>query len=506
MKRALLSVFDKTNIIETAKSLESLGYEIVSTGGTLTVLKENGVKAISVSDITGFPECLSGRVKTLHPNIHAGILAKRDDATHMQQLKQLNISVIDVVIVNLYPFKQVIMKDSTFDEAVENIDIGGPTMLRAAAKNYNSVYVAVDSEDYPKIIEAIKSGESNIEFKKYLMYKVFAHTAAYDAIISQYLMQKLSIDYPQHMTMTFDKVEDLRYGENPHQSGALYKNAISKPNALVNAVMLNGKQLSYNNINDASGAINLLKEFEKPTAVAVKHANPCAVASDDNILMAYKKAYESDTVSIYGGIVAVNREVDVNTAMEMSKIFLEIIIAPSYTKEALEVLCKKVNLRVLCIKDIEKKCNDIEFKKIDGGIIFQSGDNTLVEEMKTVTQIQPTQQQLDDMVFGMKVVKHCKSNAIAIVSGNVTLGLGIGQTNRIWATKQAIEHSIKDVKGAVLASDAFFPFDDCVEVAGENLISAIVQPGGSKRDSDSIAMADNKGITMVFTNIRHFKH
>lgn len=506
-KRALISVSDKTGVIDAAKRLSALGYEIISTGGTEKALKDAGLTVINVSDITGFPECLDGRVKTLHPKIHAGLLAERDKPEHMERLAELGIDTIDVLIVNLYPFKKTVMKEGVdFADAVENIDIGGPAMIRAAAKNYKDVVVLVDAKDYDKALSELENGGVSLETKKYLMYKVFAHTAVYDSLISNYLREKLGIAFPEQLTLAYEKVEELRYGENPHQRGALYGEAIPAHNSLISAKQLNGKQLSYNNINDANGAIELLKEFEGPAVVAVKHANPCGVAVAESILEAYKKAYDCDPVSIYGGIVAANREIGADTAAELVKIFLEIVIAPSFTEEALEILKKKPNLRVLAEPDIAKPNPPIvDFKKCYGGLIIQDADQKDVAEMKVVTKNSPTEAEIADMLFAMKVVKHCKSNAIVVAKGNMTLGIGTGQTNRIWAASEALSRS-KDAKGAVLASDAFFPFNDCVQEAAKYGISAIIQPGGSVRDSLSIEECDNSGIAMIFTSCRHFKH
>lgn len=508
-KRALISVSDKTNIEVVSKKLVDMGYEIISTGGTFNMLKEHKIPVINISDVTGFPECLDGRVKTLHPAVHAGLLAMRGNTTHMQQLKEQNINTIDVVIVNLYPFKQTIMKDNIeFGEAVENIDIGGPTMLRSAAKNYQDVIVIVDPADYDRVFCELEQNNVTLETRKYLMYKVYQHTAVYDTLISSYLRQQLNIDYPEQLTLAYEKKFQMRYGENPHQNAALYGEVIPVNNSLVNAVQLNGKQLSYNNINDTNGAVELLKEFEQPTIVAVKHANPCGVASADNIYDAYIRAYNSDPVSIFGGIVAANRRIDKATAQEMVKIFLEIIIAPSFSDEALEVLRAKTNLRVLELKDLDKANSRgaMEFKKCYGGLLVQDTDISENEELNVVTEKEPTREEADTLRFAMKVVKHCKSNAIVIAKDNATKGIGVGQTNRIWATKQAIEHCIDGAEGAVLASDAFFPFDDCVTEAAKGGISAIIQPGGSVRDADSIKACNEKGIAMAFTGVRHFKH
>ena len=511
-KRAFLSVWDKTGIVDFAKELTALGFEILSTGGTQRALDEAGVPVTNVSDITGFPECLDGRVKTLHPKIHAGILAMRNNEKHMAQLKELGVETIDVVAVNLYPFKQTISKDDvTLEEAIENIDIGGPTMLRAAAKNWQDVAVIVDSADYAKVIEELKNGGVTRETHFALAAKVFENTAAYDALIAQYLRKQTgNTDYPEKLTMTFEKAQDMRYGENPHQSACFYKDPLRVPGSLGDAEQLNGKELSYNNINDANGALDLLREFDETAVVAVKHANPCGVATGKTALEAYKKAYEGDPVSIFGGIVAVNETVDQALAEEMAKIFLEIIIAPDYTEKALEILCAKKNLRVLKLASIKEPvpADAKDMKKVLGGMLVQDYNTEFLhqDELKTVTKRQPTEKEMQDLLFAWKVVKHVKSNGIAIGKDNATLGIGPGQTNRIWAAEMAIERSGDAVKGAVLASDAFFPFSDCVEAAAKAGITAIIQPGGSIRDQESIDACDEHGIAMVFTGMRHFKH
>ena len=511
-KKAFLSVFDKTGIVEFAKELTSLGFEILSTGGTQRELEKNGVAVINVSDITGFPECLDGRVKTLHPNIHAGILAMRSNPEHMEQLGKLGIETIDVVAVNLYPFKQTISKDGVaLEEAVENIDIGGPTMLRAAAKNWQDVAVIVDSADYAKVTGELKeNGEVSRETKFYLSAKVFENTAAYDALIAAYLREKSGqTGYPEKLTLTYERIQDMRYGENPHQSACFYREPLHVAGSLVNAKQLNGKELSFNNINDANGALDTLREFDGITVVGLKHANPCGVGSADTVAEAYRKAYESDPISIYGGIVASNSEIDGITAKEMAKIFLEIVIAPSYTQEALEILCAKKNLRVLELKDITAKIKDTnqDTKKVLGGLLVQGSDNVVFDgEWKTVTKREPTAQEKRDMDFAFRMVKHVKSNGIALAKDSASIGMGPGQTNRIWAAQMAIERAGERCRGAVMASDAFFPFEDCVEAAAKAGITAIIQPGGSIRDEDSIKKCDEYGIAMVFTGIRHFKH
>lgn len=513
-KRALISVSDKTGVVKLASELVGLGYEIISTGGTQKELEKNGIPVINISEITGFPECLDGRVKTLHPYVHAGLLAKRNLKDHMDQLEKLNINTIDVVAVNLYPFKQTIQKPNvTLEEAIENIDIGGPTMLRSAAKNAQDVLVLCDPTDYDEAIQRLKDKTDDCEYRMKLMYKVFRHTAVYDTYISNYLADILNIQYPDQITLAFEKVQGMRYGENPHQTAAFYKDAQDIPSALTNAVQLHGKELSFNNINDADGAIALLRELgdDQPAIVAVKHTNPCGAAIRPTISEAFRAAYESDPVSIFGGIVASNREIDYDTAVQMSNIFLEIVIAPSFSKEALEVLTKKKNLRLLRLPDVAKPCPTVkDMKKVLGGLLIQDIDNQLLveEDLQVVTKVAPTKEQLEELKFAWKIVKHCKSNAIAITANKTTLGCGIGQVNRIWAVKQAIEHSggYEKTKGAVLASDAFFPFPDSVEEAHKAGIAAIIQPGGSAKDQESIDACDRYGIAMVFTKMRHFKH
>ena len=518
VKRALISVSDKTGIVEFAQKLNDLGVSIISTGGTFKVLKEAGIPVINISDVTGFPECLDGRVKTLHPNIHAGLLAMRSNPEHMKQVEELNVELIDMVVVNLYPFKQTIMKpDVTLADAIENIDIGGPTMLRAAAKNYQDVSVVIDPTDYEQVLSEIKeTGAVSVKTNFYLAAKVFNHTAYYDTMIANYLRDKAGLPkYPDTISMTFEKVQDMRYGENPHQSAAFYKEVGNSDGMLSGIEQLHGKELSFNNINDLHGALELLKEFdEEPTVVACKHSNPCGVASGKDIHEAYVRAYNTDPVSIFGGILCANRKIDKATAEEISKIFLEIVLAPDFDDDALEVLEQKKNIRLLKLKDVMKKQPETAYdvKKVSGGILIQDIDSKLLgDELKVVTDRQPTEKEMEDLLFTWKVVKFTKSNGIAIGKDKQSVGIGPGQVNRIWATEQAIDHGTKQlgadvVKGAVLASDAFFPFDDCVEAAHKAGITAIIQPGGSKRDQDSIDACNKYGIAMVFTGMRHFRH
>lgn len=507
--RALISVSDKKGVVEFAEELVKLGVEIISTGGTFKVLKEAGLNPIAVSDVTGFPECLDGRVKTLHPLIHGGILARRDMNSHMDQAKELGIGLIDIVAINLYPFKETILKPGvTFEDAIENIDIGGPTMLRSAAKNHKDVTVICEPSDYKTVIEELKAGKVSMDTKYRLALKVFQHTAAYDAIISEYLRNEIKEELPDELTLTYEKVQELRYGENSHQKGYFYKEVKPFPGALVNGKQIHGKQLSFNNINDTEGALACLKEFSEPTIVAVKHANPCGVGTADTISEAYKKAYECDPTSIFGGIIASNRPIDAETAEQISKIFVEIVIAPSFRKEALEILTKKPSVRLIELMHIGERPpkTDINIKKVSGGLLVQDLDLELNDELKVVTKLAPTPKQIEDMEFAMKVVKHTRSNAIVYAKDGMTIGIGPGQTNRIWAAQNAIKQSNFDMKDCVMASDAFFPFDDVVRAAAEAGCTAIIQPGGSIRDQESIDAADELGIAMVFSGYRHFKH
>jgi len=515
--RALISVSDKTGIVEFARALTDLGVEIVSTGGTKAKLEQEGVRVIGISEVTGFPECLDGRVKTLDPHIHAGILAMRSNDEHMKQIKELDVTPIDLVVVNLYPFKETILKEGVkLEEAIENIDIGGPTMLRSAAKNYQDVSVIIDPADYEVVLNELKEDKKvSLKTNFYLSSKVFEHTSAYDTLIANYMRQQRGAEVlPEVITMTYEKVQDMRYGENPHQKAAFYKEVGNTKGQLTNLVQLHGKELSFNNINDTHGALELSKEFTEPTVVACKHANPCGVGSGTDIYEAYMKAYSSDPKSIFGGIIVANREVDEATALEINKIFIEIVIAPSFSEAALSVLQKKKNIRVLELKDIEVQQPETSYdlKKVSGGLLVQTIDSKLFEgDLKVVTKRQPTPDELADMEFTWKIVKYAKSNGIAIGKNTQSLGVGPGQVNRIWACNQAIDHCVEALgaealKGSSLASDAFFPFPDCVEAAAASGITAIIQPGGSMKDQDSIDACDKYGITMVFTGMRHFKH
>lgn len=509
MKRALISVSDKTGIVSFAKKLIDMDVEILSTGGTAKRLRDSGLKVTDVSEITEFPECLDGRVKTLHPKIHGGILARRDLEAHMNQIKDLGIETIDFVVINLYPFKSTIEKEGVeLAEAIENIDIGGPTMLRSAAKNYNDVTVVVDPSDYDLVIDELSRGQVSLDTKYNLALKVFKHTSEYDTLIATYLRERIGEKYPETLTLAYEKVEDLRYGENPHQSAAFYREVKKTKGTLADARQIHGKALSFNNINDANGALDILKEFEAPTVVAVKHTNACGVGSGIDMHDAYMKAYECDPQSIFGGILAANREIDEMTAKEIDKIFIEIVIAPSFSNKALEILTRKKNIRLMTLDNILQGHNDyaVDIKKVSGGILVQDVNRKLKDEVEVVTERIPTANEMKALEFAWKVCKHTKSNGIVLANEEQTLSIGPGQVSRIWALNNAIKNSFMDLKGGVMASDAFFPFDDCVKAAAEAGIKAIIQPGGSKNDQASIEMANKYGIAMVFTGMRHFKH
>lgn len=498
MKRALISVYDKAGILEFAKFLVETGVEVVSTGGTYRYLQENSIPVTDVSEVTGAPEMLDGRVKTLHPNIHGGILAIRNNKEHMETLEKREITPIDMVIVNLYPFFDEVQNDISFEEKVEFIDIGGPTMLRSAAKSFEDVIVITDVKDYAPIKEELeKSGNLSFESRKKLAGKVFNLTSAYDAAISNFLLEG---EMPEYLSVSYEKMMDLRYGENPHQNAAYYVSTTEK-GGMKDFEQLNGKELSFNNIRDMDVAWKVVNEFEEIACCGLKHSTPCGVGTADTVFEAYSKAHQCDPISIFGGIVAVNKTVDAETAAEMSKTFLEIVIAPDFTEEALEILKKKKNLRI--IKAKYAPCDNTEYVKVDGGILVQDSDKAFSNDFKVVTEKEASKEEMDNMIFGMKVVKHVKSNAIVVVKDGMAKGVGTGETNRIWAAKQAIERA---GDGAVLASDAFFPFRDVVDECAKAGITAIVQPGGSMRDQESIDACNEHGISMVFTGIRHFKH
>ena len=504
-KRALISVSDKTNIVEFAKGLEKHGFEVISTGGTYTHLKNNGVSCISIEDVTHFPEILEGRVKTLHPKIHGGLLSKRGNELHNKHVAENNIEYIDLVCVNLYPFEATVKKEGVSEEEIiENIDIGGPSMLRSAAKNFNDVAVVTDINDYAKILEELEQGGISYETRRALAIKVFNTTASYDAAIANYFNKKDNL-VPERLTLSYKLQDSLRYGENPHQKAYHYVQDNNESYALQNAVQLHGKEMSYNNIQDASAALDILSEFDEITCVAVKHMNPCGVATGSSVFEAYSRAYEADPVSIFGGIVAVNGKVDKETAEKMHSIFLEIILATDYDEEALEILTKKKNLRIYKLSE-KNNNHEQQIKSVRGGILVQDFNDKLADEYESVTEKKVDKTQQRDIEFGLKVVKHVKSNAIVVVKDGQTLGIGAGQMNRVGSCKIALEQAEEKARGAVLASDAFFPMRDSADFAAEYGIAAIVQPGGSIRDQESIDACNEKGVAMVFSKIRHFKH
>lgn len=510
MKRALISVYDKNGIVDFALELSNLGWEIISTGGTSKILKQANIDVIDIDEITKFPEILDGRVKTLHPNIHGGLLYKRDNEEHVKTLKELNINSIDMVVNNLYPFEETVKREGvSHDEIIENIDIGGPSMIRAAAKNYKDVTVLVDPSDYEKILVELKSnGETTIETRQYLARKVFQYTAYYDSLISNYFDKLESIDFPESLTISFKDKQSLRYGENPHQKAAFYKEVDNLEGTIAGAVQIHGKELSFNNINDGNGALEILKVFGEPTVVVVKHANPCGIGSGENLLEAYDKAYECDKISIFGGIIAANREIDEEVARRINEIFIEIVMAPSFTKKALTILTSKKNIRILQIPNITRKDYlSYDIKKVLGGMLIQERDTVLLgDELKVVTKRKPTDEEMEDLLFAWKAVKGVKSNSVLLTKNKATIGIGMGEVNRVWAVEAAIGRAGEEAKGSVLASDGFFPFKDSVEALAKVGVTAIIQPGGSIRDEESIIEADKNNMAMVFTGMRHFKH
>ncbi|MDH0600315.1 bifunctional phosphoribosylaminoimidazolecarboxamide formyltransferase/IMP cyclohydrolase [Latilactobacillus sakei] len=510
MKRALISVSDKTGIVAFAQGLVAADFEIISTGGTFSVLEKAGVPVTPIDEVTHFPEMLDGRVKTLHPNIHGGLLAKRDEPTHMAALAEHEITPIDLVCVNLYPFKETIQKPAiTQEQAIEQIDIGGPSMLRSAAKNFKSVYVVVDQADYDETLAQLQ--QDDVTYRRHLAAKAFRHTAAYDSLIAGYLSDADAVEFPEKLSLTYDFKQALRYGENAHQKAAFYQSALPSAFSIAAAHQLHGKELSYNNIKDADAAIKVAAEFSEPCVVAMKHMNPCGVGLGTTIYDAWQKAFAADSVSIFGGIIALNREVDVQTANALHELFLEIVIAPSFAPEALAILEKKKNIRLMTL-DFEQaaKADRFETVSVLGGLLVQERDRLTdqASELKTVTTKAPTEDEKEALLFAQRVVKHVKSNAIVVATKDQTLGVGAGQMNRVGSVKIALEQALANGMQApfVLASDAFFPMDDSVAYATEHGITAIIQPGGSIKDQDSIDMANQKGVSMVFTNRRHFKH
>lgn len=510
IKRALISVSNKTGIVAFARGLVEQGIDIISTGGTKQVLEEAGMVVTSVTEVTGFPEILNGRVKTLHPNIHSGLLAIRDNEEHQQQLQNHDIGPIDLVVVNLYPFRETIANpDVPYEQAIEHIDIGGPTMLRAAAKNHGDVTAVVDPDDYEHVLSEIQTSATIARHtSKRLAAKVFRHTAAYDATIAGYLSEQNNEAFPETLTLTYEKKQDLRYGENPHQRAAFYQESLAPTNSLACGRQLHGKALSYNNIQDGNAALGMIHEFREPAVVAVKHMNPCGIGIGETLAAAYEKAYEADPVSIFGGIVAVNREIDRDVAQKLKEIFLEIIIAPSFSEEALEILTAKKNVRLLTVDLQHSQQAQKQLTAVRGGMLVQDADTLgfADAEIAIPTERKPTEKEWAALKLAWTVVKHVKSNAILLANDQQTVGVGAGQMNRVGSARIAIEQAGARIGDAAMASDAFFPMDDTVEAAGQAGITAIIQPGGSIRDQDSVKKANEYGIAMVCTGVRHFKH
>ena len=514
VKQALISVSDKTDIADFAKRLSDLGINILSTGGTADVLTKAGIPIKEVSNVTGFPEMLDGRVKTLHPIIHAGILAKRENKDHMDTIKKHNIKTIDLLVCNLYPFEETIKKPKVdINDVIENIDIGGPTLIRAAAKNYKDVIVVTNIDQYKNVLKSLKEkGDLSLSEKEKLALDAFSHTAQYDSIISNYLRNKWTDEkLPKNNSIALRKIQDMRYGENPHLGGAFYKSLpeITEP-CITNAVKLQGKELSYNNILDADCAIECIKEFADPTCVIIKHATPCGIASAKSLIRAWKDAYATDTYSPFGGIVSFNKEVGKDVAEELSKLFLEVIIAPGFSKEALKIFGEKKNLRLLELKGLDKNIDrkGMIYRSVVGGFLSQERDVKLThkKDWKIVTKKKPTKKEIMSMEFAVKCVKHVKSNSVVFVKNTKTVGIGGGQTARVDATWIATHKGKENIKGSTMASDAFFPFRDGIDVAAEAGVIAIIQPGGSIRDDEVIEAADEHGIAMVFSAQRYFRH
>jgi phosphoribosylaminoimidazolecarboxamide formyltransferase/IMP cyclohydrolase len=508
--RAILSVSDKQGLVEFAKGLNGLDVEIFSTGGTKKALQDAGVPAKGVGDITGFPEILDGRVKTLHPMVHGGILARRDIESHMAQLAEKGITPIDMIVVNLYPFVQTVAKEGvSLQEALENIDIGGPTMIRAAAKNFPHVLVLVDPADYDPILEKLRAGEIGIEERKRLAQKAFQHVAIYDTAIAGYLRPADEL-FPDEMTIALKKIQDLSYGENPHQQAAFYREQVigkGEP-GIANATQLSGRPLSYNNILDIDGALRAACDFSSPTIAIIKHTNPCGLASHNELPEAYRRALSGDPVSAFGGIVASNTKIDMATAQEINKTHFDGIIAPDYDDEALDLLKRKADMRILKIAGVTGRMSALEYRRSSGGgIVALTSDFTADEvPMRTMSKREPTAEEVKDLLFAWRAVKHVKSNAIVLVKDGELLGMGAGQPSRVDSVSIALKKASDRASGSVLGSDAFFPFPDGVELAAKAGVTAIIEPGGSKRDEDAIKVADEYNMAMVFTGMRHFKH
>ncbi len=506
-KRALISVYDKKGIVDLACKLEKLGYEIVSTGGTYRYLKENGVSVIEINDVTGFPEILDGRVKTLNPMIHGGILFRRDLSSHVDTIKKEDITPIDIVVNNLYPFEEKLLSGAGFSDMIENIDIGGPSMIRAAAKNFNDVIILTNPCQYENIIKELEKGAVSSDTKKRLASEAFSYTAYYDSLISNYFNNIVDVDFPEYKTNGYKLKEMLRYGENPHQKAAYYIEPVSYKNLKMDK--LHGKDLSYNNLRDIEAAVRAVSEFKTPAVVGLKHTNPCGIGADEDIHNAYMKAYECDTESIFGGIIAFNREVDEKSAEHMASYFLEVIIAPSFSEKALEILKSKKNLRLIEIPSLKNiKLNSYTSKEVLGGIVYQEKDEVIYEEFdfSVMTTREPTEKEKENIIFALNCVKSVASNGVVIARDNMTIGIGQGEVRRSWAVEEAISRAKdKGIEGAVLASDAFF-FEDSVEVLHNAGVEVLVSPGGSIKDDEVIRLCNEYNMCLIFTGKRHFRH
>jgi phosphoribosylaminoimidazolecarboxamide formyltransferase/IMP cyclohydrolase len=509
--RAILSVSDKANLVDFARQLQELKVEIYSTGGTKKSLESAGIKVHSVSELTGFPEILDGRVKTLHPGVHGGILAKRNVSQHMEELAKNNIDLIDMVVINLYPFVQTVAKEGvTLDEALENIDIGGPAMIRAAAKNFPSVMVVVDPQDYIQVADKLRQSTMDLVARQRLAQKAFQHVAMYDTAIAQYL--RTEAGFPENMTIAMKKISDLRYGENPHQKAAMYVEQVTgrKSDGLTAAKHLHGPELSFNNLMDIEATWSTVTDFLDPTIAIIKHTNPCGLCSNNDIVEAYKRALAGDPVSAFGGIVGSNRVIDLALATEIDKTHYDVIVAPNYSEEALNLLKRKKNLRVVLVPGVYEsvQIRRLDIRPVSGGFLVQEDDYYTEQEFapRIVSKRQPTVEELRDMLFAWRIIKHIKSNAIAVVKDNTMLGMGAGQPNRVVSAELAMKRSGDAARGAVLASDAFIPFPDTVDVAAKGGVTAVIETGGSVKDSEVVATADKYNMAMVFTGVRHFRH
>lgn len=515
VRRALISVSDKTGILEFAQSLHQMGVELLSTGGTAKLIAQNNIPVTEIADYTGFPEMMAGRVKTLHPKVHGGILGRRgiDD----EVMSQHNIQPIDLVVINLYPFQQTVAApDCTFDDAIENIDIGGPAMVRAAAKNHASVTIVVDPNDYSQVLNEMRDNANCVSqaTRFSLAIRAFEHTASYDGAIANYFGRMVQPEedkrFPRTITLQYHHMQGMRYGENPHQNAAFYVETNLQEPCISTAVQLSGKELSFNNIGDTDAALECIKQFDEPSCVIVKHANPCGVATTDNLLTAYDRAYATDPESAFGGIIAFNRQLDAATAKAIiDRQFVEVIIAPSVEDQAAEIIASKPNIRLLSCGQWKDPAYRLDSKRVNGGLLVQDADQSLYNELKVVTEVQPDEQQMHDLLFSWRVAKFVKSNAIVYAKDSMTIGVGAGQMSRINSARIAgikAEHAGLTVKGSVMASDAFFPFRDGIDAAHQAGIVAVIQPGGSMRDEEVIAAANEHGMAMVFTGMRHFRH